>query len=73
MSKLVVNAKANDGNGATLANNFCNSRAETADDGMLLSGNDSAGLLSRLKDNILINGLDGVDVYNANADTFVLA
>ena len=54
--------------GQLLAQNGADSLAQTADDAVLLGGDDLAALLGGLEDDLLIQRLDGVDVDDPGVD-----
>ena len=45
--------------------------SQSADDGMLFHGDYLAGLLRAVKDDLLIEWLNGTDIYNLCADAFL--
>ena len=67
-AELVLHTNAADRGGALLAQDSADGLAQTADDAVLLGGDDLAALLGRLEDDVLIQGLDGVDVDDPGVD-----
>ena len=64
----VLHAHAAHGSGQLLAQNGADGLAQTADDVVLLGGDDLAALLSSLEDDLFVQGLDGVDVDDPGVD-----
>ena len=71
MTEHIVYANPDNGNGALFCNNIRNSRAETADNAVLLSGNDNACFLCSLDNNVTVKGLDRVDIDNSCLDALL--
>ena len=67
-AELVLHADAADRGGLLLAEQGADGLAQTADDAVLLGGDDLAAFLGSLEDDLLIQGLDGVDVDDAGVD-----
>ena len=67
-AELILHAHTADGGGALLAQDGTDSLAQTADDTVLLGSDDLAALLGRLEDDVLIQGLNGVDVDDPGVD-----
>ena len=61
-AELVLHAHAAHGGGQLLRENCAHSFAQTADDVVLLGSDDLAAVLGSLEDDLLVQGLDGVDV-----------
>ena len=68
-AELVLHADAADRGRQLLAEQGTDSLAQTADDVVLLGGDDLAALPGSLEDDVLIQRLDGVDVDDAGVDT----
>ena len=64
----VLHAHTAHGSGQLLAQNGADGFAQTADDVVLLGGDDLAALLGSLEDDLLVQGLDGVDVDDPGVD-----
>ena len=62
MTELIVDTDALDGSGQLLAQQGGNSLAQTTDDGVLLSGDDLAALLSSFQNQLIVQRLDGSHV-----------
>ena len=67
-AELVLHAHAADRGGQLLAQDSADSLAQTADDAVLLGGDDLAALLGGLEDDLLVQRLDGVDVDDPGVD-----
>ena len=67
-AELVLHAHAADGGGQLLAQKRADGLAQTADDVVLLGGDDLAALLGGLEDDLLIQRLDGVDFDDPGVD-----
>lgn len=59
---------ADDGHGAVLAEELGHGGTQTADDVVLLGGDDGTGLLGGGQEQLLIQGLDGVEVQDPGGD-----
>ena len=57
-----------DGNRAFLADHSADSLAQAADDVVLFHGDNAAGFLGSLDDDLPVNGLDGMDVDDPGVD-----
>ena len=68
MTKLVVDADAAHRSGALLAEQTTHSLAQTADDAVLLAGDDPAAGLGGLEHQLLVQGLDGGHVDDLGGD-----
>ena len=67
-AELVLHAHAADRSRQLLAQDGADGLAQTADDAVLLGGDDLAALLGGLEDDLLIQRLDGVDVDDPGVD-----
>ena len=67
-AELVLHAHAADRSRQLLAQDGADGLAQTADDAVLLGGDDLAALLGGLEDDFLIQRLDGVDVDDPGVD-----
>lgn len=72
MTEYVLHADLDDRNGAFLGNNVSNCGAKSADNAVFLNGDDPAGLLCCLDDDVAVDGLDGVDIDNASVNALLL-
>ena len=68
MTEYVLHADLDDRNRAFLGNNVSNCGAKSADNAVFLNGDDPAGLLCCLDDDVAVDGLDGVDIDNASVN-----
>ena len=72
-TELIVYTDFNHRNRTILGDNICNSRAEAANNAVLLCRNDQTGFFRRFDDDILINRLNGVNVDDARIDSPLLS
>ena len=67
----VVDTDAADGGGALLGQAGADSLAQTADDGVLLAGDDLTALLGSGDDQLLVQGLDGAHIDDHGIDALL--
>ena len=72
VAELVLHADSRHLDGTFCGDNLADRVGETADDVVLLNGDDSACLLRRLDDDVAVDGLDGVDVDESCTDALSL-
>ena len=72
MSEFVVNADTFNGSRAIFAKASANCLAKTADNVMLLNGDNSAGFLSRFYNKLLVKRLDCCNIDDLCADNLRL-
>ena len=72
MAELILHADAMHEAGQLLADNCADSLTQTADDAVLLDRDDAAALAGSRQDDLLVNGLDGRHVDDADIQTLTL-